>query len=150
MKRSNRLRIVLSFALLAVTAVVLTPRATLEDLFQGLAGDARGSRPVELSITLSVPQQPSFVYRVAISRMDLSQLKSSPEQAPRSTFVVEARKALAEKLGYGKKVYGDASYKVLTGIYVQLVEARDGFSSHPDVIFRKLSSDRQGQLNLLD
>lgn len=124
-----------------VTAAIIgatVPGESLQGLLDGLKASVGGAAYGELTLVLTDSNNPSnrsLVHKVTISREDANRLKSMPQDIPRSDLVLAAKKAIAEKEGFHRNLYGGDSYRMASGLRLERVELKETSTGRTETIY---------------
>lgn len=137
MKNTNSTQIlggILAISLLAVGAMTPAGRAVTGDLLTSLGASAGSSR-YQLSVTLNTSDGRNYEYISHLSDADVRQLRNDPEEA-RDHYLMAAKKAMAEKLGYHESRYGADAYKMLSSPRLMAFKVVDSSTGQATNMFR--------------
>lgn len=130
-------------ALAAIAAAAL-PHETLVRIIESLAAEAGAHGRYEVSVGLRYGSGGSFQFSAPLSDADADRAVARPE-AVKDRAVEAAKRALARKLGYSERLYGQQGYKIVSPVTVDGVDVRDRRSGHTTTIYRGQRHDREGR-----
>lgn len=149
MKKTNLAKALGAILVIGIAVGMYVPATTVQRVLSLLTAAASGpAGEFQLVVSLTYNGSSTYEYKEDISRSDASRAESSPDFA-RNEFVDRAKKALAAKEGYDQKVYGNDSYKILSGVRVNSVKIKDSRSGRATDIFRSARS-RDSENALID
>lgn len=120
---------------LGIAVAMAVPAETLNRTIALLTGAASGpTSDYEVIVDLSYNGSQSYTFKASLDRSEFSRAESSPEQA-RVQYGARAREALARKLGYGTRTFGQDNAKVVNAS-INHVRIRDTRSGRTTDIFR--------------
>jgi len=143
-------KVAVAIVAVVVAAATLIPRSTLDQILQSISASAGRSTFAQVVITLEVPDDRPFVYKVNIDRSDVSRIKSNPEQVQRCDYVVDAKKNLAEKRGYHRDSMGGNTDRVMNGVRLQSVEIEYPTGGKVDSVYQRRVLGHNGSHAYLD
>jgi hypothetical protein len=127
----------------AVTGIVLTPqgRELSRSLLAGLGASAGGSTHYQVSVVLSTTDGRTFEFNQPIDDPTFRNLRNNPDDA-KEKFIFQAKKQMADRLGYSEARYGADNWKMLSSPKVSSFRVVDNSTGRTEDMFR--DERRQG------
>ncbi|MBI3889927.1 MAG: hypothetical protein HY303_00185 [Candidatus Wallbacteria bacterium] len=124
-------------ALAAIGGLSMTPqgRSLSRTLLSGLGADAAGSGHYQVSVLLSTTDGRNFEFTSPLDDSSFRQLRNSPDEA-KEKFIFQAKKQMADRLGYSEARYGADNWKMLSSPKVQSFKVVDASTGQQQEMFR--------------